>query len=278
VPDLSLGALSSDTAVKHDGEKYAAEVGLRWDNAGRPVGAILAGAMLRAASREAGMLTAVSMTVEFLNPARIGTAEITCEVVRRSSVLCCVNALATQGGRKVCQATTWLSAGNARQVYGAAPPDVQGWAAFPTTIERVGPGAVPFSEVLEQRPTTWIDDYASRPESTPYSVTWVRFLPGLPTLDLVTKACEILVAGDVNPPLTMMTASPKHVAAVAGAPTIALTAHFGSMEDDSEHLLIETSVECLSDAAFTGVVRVWTESMALRGQVTASYRLPKARP
>jgi len=274
-PETGPGALSQDTAVTRDGGKYRAEVGLRWDNFGRPVGAILAGAMVRAASTEAGMPTVVSTTTQFLNPAQLGEAEISCEVVRRSSALCCVNTVATQGVRKVCQGTTWLSAGHARPVHSARPPYAPDWATVPTTDERVGPGIVAFSGVLEQRPLTWIDDYAVRPESVPYSLTWVRFPPsGSAARDLVTRACEVLVTGDLYPPLTVMSASPRHEAAAAGARTIALSAHLGSLEDESERLLIETSVACLSDTVLTGVVRVWAECMVLRGQVTASYRMP----
>jgi hypothetical protein len=278
VPETSPRALSEDTAVKRDGGKYKAEVGLRWDNLGRPVGAILVGAMVRAASTEAGMSTVVSTTTEFLNPAKIGEAEIICEVVRRSSVLCCVNTLAVQGGRRICQGATWLSAGNSRHIHAVTPPKAPDWTTVPTADERVGPGVFAFSGVLEQRPVTWIDDYASRPESIPYSLTWARFPPGSWARDLVTKACEVLVVGDLYPPLTMMSASPRHEGVAAGAQTIALSAHLGSLEDESEQLLIETSVECLSDMMLTGLVRVWAESMVLRGQVATSYLMPRARP
>lgn len=273
-PGTRPRALSDDTAVSRDGGNYKTEIGLRWDNFGRPVGAILAGAMVRAASAEAGMSAVVSTTTEFLNPARIGEAEITCAVVRRSSALCCVNTLALQGGRTLCQGTTWLSAGRTRHIRSAVPPRVPNWATVPTTDERVGPGVVAFSSVLEQRPVTWIDDYASRPESVPYSLRWVRFLADSSDRDLVTRACEVLVTGDLCPPLTLMSASPRLEAVAAGARTIALSAHFGSFEDESEQLLIETSVECLSETVLTGVVRAWTECMVLRGQVTASYRMP----
>jgi hypothetical protein len=271
--------LSEDTAVKRDGSIYKAEVGLRWDNFGRPVGAILAGAMVRAASEEAGMSAVVSTTTEFLNRAQIGEAEIICEVVRQSSVLCCVKTLAVQEDRKICQGTTWLSTGHRRHSHFAAPPEVPDWSAVPTADERVGPGNFAFSGVLEQRPLVWIDDFARRPESAPCnSMTWVRFTPGSSTRDLVTKACEVLVVGDLNPPMTMIVASPRYETMAVGAQTIALSAHLGSLEDDSEHLLIETSVECLSGIVLTGVARVWTERMALRGLVTASYRISHPRP
>lgn len=276
--ETRLGALSEDTAVRSEGGKYKAEVGLRWDNFGRPVGAILAGAMVRAASAEAGMPAVVSTTTEFLNPARVGEAEIVCEVIRRSSVLCCVSSLATQGGHKVCQGVTWFSAGQARNIHSAAAPEVPDWATIPTADERAGPGAVPFSGVLEQRPLTWFDDFDGRPESVPYGLTWIRFPPGPSARDLVTKVCEVLVAGDLYPPLTMIVASPRHAAVAAGAKTISLSARLGSLGDDSEQLLIETSVECLSDIMLTGVVRIWGgERMTLTGQVTASYWIPGAR-
>jgi hypothetical protein len=274
----SAGALSEDTAVKGDGERYAVEVGLRWDNGGRPVGAILAGAMVRAASLEAEMSTVVSSTTHFLNPARIGGVEVTCEVVRRSSVLCCINTSAEQGERIICQGTTWLSAGSAEQIHAAKPPTAQNWPDVPSFSERMGPRVFPFSGVLEQRPLTWIDDWANRSESIPYGLTWARFLPGSSARDLVTMVCEVLVVGDVFPPLTMMSASPQREAVALGAQTLELSAHMGSFEDASEQLLVETSCACLSDAVMNGVVRVWSESMALRGQVTASYRLPRNRP
>lgn len=275
MPEDRPQELSTDTAVRPSNGKFAAEVALRWNNFGRPVGAILAATMARAASLEADMSTVVSTTTEFLNSAQTGGVEVTCEVVRRSSALCCVNSLAVQGERTVCQGTTWLSAGTARQIRAAVPPEAPNWAKVPTIDERLGPGAFAFSNVLEFRPVTWIDDYANRPESVPYNLTWVRFRSACPTRDLVTKASEVLVAGDVLPPMAMMSASPQYEATVAGVQTLALSAHIGSLEDDSEHLLVETVCESMSSAVLSSTVRVWTESMALRGQVTASYRLPR---
>lgn len=276
VPEDGPQELSTDTAVRQSHGKFAAEVTLRWNNFGRPVGAILAATLVRAASLEAEMPTVVSATTEFLNSAQTGLVEVACEVVRRSSMLCCVNSRAVQGERTLCQGTTWLSAGAARQIRAATPPEAPNWTKVPTIDERLGPGAFAFSNVLEFRPVTWIDDYANRPESVPYSLTWARFRSASPARDLVTKACEVLVVGDVLPPMAMMTASPQHEATVAGVQTISLSAHIGSLEDDSEQLLIETACESMSSAVLSSVVRVWTESMALRGQVTASYRLPKA--
>lgn len=275
MPEDCPQELSTDTAVRPSSGIFAGEVALRWNNFGRPVGAILAATMVRAASLEAEMPTVVSTTTEFLNSAQTGRVEVACEVVRRSSVLCCVNSRAAQDGPTVCQGTTWLSAGTARQVRAAAPPQAPHWTKVPTIDERLGPGAFAFSNVLEFRPVTWIDDYASRPESVPYNLTWVRFRSARPTRDLVTKACEVLVAGDLLPPMAMMSASPKYEAAVAGVQTLALSAHIGSLEDDSGYLLVETVCESMSSAVLSGAVRVWTESMALRGQVTASYRLPR---
>lgn len=276
MPADGLGELYTDTAVKQDNGKFAAEVTLRWNNYGRPVGAILAGTMLRAASLEAEMPTVVSTTTEFLYPARIGAVEVTCEVVRRSSVMCCVNTRAVQDERTICQGTTWLAAGAAPQIRASAPPRAPNWDEIPTIDERLGPGGFAFSDGLEHRPVTWIDDYANRPESVPYNLAWASFRPAHSARDLVTRACELLVVGDLLPPMAMMGASPQHEAAVAGVQTIALSAHIGSVADDSEHLLIETVCESLSSTVLSSVVRVWAESRALRGQVTASYRLPRA--
>lgn len=276
MPEDGLRELYTDTAVKQDNGKFAAEVTLRWNNYGRPVGAILAGTMLRAASLEAEMSTVVSTTTEFLYPAQLGAVEVTCEVVRRSSVMCCVNTRAVQAERTICQGTAWLSAGTARQIRASTPPQAPSWDTIPTIEERLGPGGFAFSEGLEHRPVTWIDDYPSRPESVPYNLAWASFLPAHSARDLVTRACELLVVGDLLPPMAMMGASPQHEAAVAGVQTIALSAHIGSVDDDSEHLLVETVCESLSSAVLSSVVRVWGESMALRGQVTASYRLPRA--
>lgn len=267
--------LSTDTAVRQSDGRFAAEVTLRWNNFGRPVGAILAATMVRAASLEGEMPAVVSTTTEFLNSAQAGGVEVACEVVRRSSTLCCVNSRAVQGERMLCQGTTWLSPGTARQIRAATPPEAPNWAKVPTIDERLGPGAFAFSNVLEYRPVTWIDDYANRPESVAYNLAWAKFRSASPARDLVTKACEVLVAGDVIPPMAVMAASPQYEAAVAGVQTIALSAHIGSLEDDSGQLLIETTCESMSSSVLSTVVRVWTESMALRGQVTASYRLPR---
>lgn len=272
----SLGALSEDTAVKGGSESYTGEVGLRWDNVGRPVGAILAGTMVRAASVEGEMSTVLSTTTEFVKAAKVGRLEVVCEVVRRSSRLCCVNTSAEQEGQKICQGTTWLSAGILNQVHGARPPAVPSWTDVPSVGERTGrPGSGPLANVLEQRPLTWIANWADRSESVPYGLTWVRFVPGASARDLVTLACEVLAVGDLFPPLAMMAASPQREIVALGAQTLELSAHMGSFEDASEHLLVETTCAGLSDAVMTGVVRVWSESMALRGQVTVSYRLPR---
>src|SRR5262249_40856302 len=140
VPDVSVGALSDDTAVEGGGGKYTAEVGPRWADLGRPLGAIIAGTMVRAASLEAEMPTPVSTTTEFLYPLDPGHVELVCEIRRRSSVLCCVNTVARQGQRTVCQGTTWLTARDSPQVYGAPPPDIPPWAEV-----GIGPSAFPDS-------------------------------------------------------------------------------------------------------------------------------------
>lgn len=275
---VDVGALSGDTAVRGGGGRYTAEVCLRWDNRGRPVGAILAGSMARAASLEAGMPTVVSTTTQFLYPVQVGGVEISCDIVRRSSVLCCVNTVVAQGDRTVCQGTTWLSSGSGRQSYTTASPAVPDWTELPTAEERLGPGVMTFSGVLEQRPLVWEDDFANRPETVPYRLTWARFPPGSAARDLVTMACEVLVVGDLYPPLTMMSASPQRGLTALSAQTLELSAHMGSFEDRSENLLVETSCESMSDLMLTGLVRVWSENLALRGEVSATYRLPRPQP
>jgi hypothetical protein len=272
-----VGALSGDTAVKGSDGRYTAEVSLRWDNRGRPVGAILAGSMVRAASLEAGMASVVSTTTQFLYPVRIGGVEISCDLARRSSALCCVNTAVVQDDRTVSQGTTWLSSGSSRQSYGTASPAVPNWTELPTAEERLGPGVMTFSGVLEQRPLVWEDDFDHRPETVPYRMSWVRFLPGSAARDPVTMACEALVVGDLYPPLTMMTASPQHGLMTLGAQTLELSAHLGSVDDRSENLLVATSCESMSDSTLTGLVRVWSEDLALRAEVSATYRLPRVR-
>lgn len=276
--DVSIGApsddaraLSDDTAVAGGGGKYTAEVSLRWDNRGRPLGAVIAGAMARAASLEAEMPTPVSSTTEFLYPLDPGRVELICEIRRRSSVLCCVNTLAVQAERVVCQGTTWLTVRDSPQVYAAAPPDTPHWTEI-----GLGPSLFPHS--LEQRYLHSADDFAARAESTPYGLTWARFPAGSPGRDLVTMACEVLLVGDLYPPLTVLKASPQWEVIAMGAQTIELSAHMGSFEDPSDQLLVECVSACMSEALLTGIVRVWSENMALRGQVTATYRLPRNRP
>jgi hypothetical protein len=51
-----------------------------------------------------------------------------------------------------------------------------------------------------------------------------------------------------------------------------------SLDGDSERLLIETSCSYMSEAILTGLVRVWSESMVLRGQVMTTYSLPPGQP
>ncbi len=273
----AVEALSGDTAVKGEDGRYSAEVGLRWDNRGRPVGAILSGSMVRAASLTAGMPTVVSTTTEFLYPVEVGGVEISCDIARRSSALCCVNTVAAQGGRTVCQGTTWLSSASGHQSFATASPEVPNWTELLTGDERLGPGVMTFSGVLEQRPLVWDDDFANRPETVPRRLAWVRFPPGSAARDLVTMACEVLVVGDLYPPLTMMSASPQRGLRALSAQTLELSAHMGSFDDRSEHLLVETSCEAMSDLMLTGVVRVWSENRAFRGQVSATYRLPRQR-
>jgi hypothetical protein len=270
-----LKALSDDTAVSGGDGRYTADVGLRWDNRGRPVGAILAGSMARAASLEAGMATVVSTTTQFLYPVQVGSVEISCAIARRSSALCCVNTVVAQADRTVCQGTTWLSSASGQQSYATASPEVPDWTELLTADERLGPGVMTFSGVLEQRPLVWEDDFEHRPETAPYRLAWVRFPPGSAGRDPVTMACEALVVGDLYPPLTMMSASPRHGLLPLGAQTLELSARMGSFDDDSENLLVATSCESMSDLMLTGLVRVWSENRALRGEVSATYRLPR---
>lgn len=275
--EAQIEALSGDTAVSGGGGRYTAEVSLRWDNHGRPVGAILAGSMVRAAALEAGMSTVVSMTTQFLHPVQVGAVEVSCEIARRSSALCCVNTVVAQGDRTVCQGTTWLSSGSGRQSHATPRPAVPNWSELPTADEVLGPGAMTFSGVLEQRPLVWEEDFENRPETELYREAWVRFPAGSADRDPVTMACEVLVVGDLYPPLTMISASPRSGLAPVGAQTIELSAHLGSFEDRSENLLVATSCESMSDRTLTGTARVWSENGSFRGQVSATYRLPGQR-
>jgi hypothetical protein len=271
-------ALSGDTSVTGGGGRYTAEVRLRWDNYGRPVGAILAGSMVRAASLEAEMPSVVSTTTQFLYPAQLGGVELSCAIARRSSALCCVNTVATQGDRAIGQSTTWLSSGSGRQSYATASPAAPNWTELPTADEVLGPGVMTYSGVFEQRPLLWDEDFASRPETEPRRLAWVRFPPGSASRDLVTMACEVLVVGDLYPPLTMGASSRRRELTALGAQTLELSAHLGSFEDRTEHLLVETSCEYISDATLAGIARVWSENLAFRGQAAATYRLPRQPP
>jgi len=274
MPKTHVEALSDDTAVTGGGGRYTAEVNLRWDNRGSPLSAILAGSMIRAATLGLGMHSVVSSTTQFLHPLQVGTVDISCEIVGGSSALCCVGTVAMQGGRTVSQGATWLSSRSAKPSYVQASPAVPDWTDLQTAEERLGPGLVTYSDVLEQRPLIWEGDFENRREGLPYRLSWARFPPGSKVRDQVTMACEVLVLGDLCPPLTMILASPQRAPSALSAQTFELSAHMGSFEDNSEYLLVETLCESMSDQMLTGLVRVWSENRAFRGYVSAAYRLP----
>src|SRR5215471_16348872 len=77
-----IGTLAADTAVEGEHGRYRAQVASRWQMV-RPLGGYLAAITLRAAEQESALPFPVSYHCQFLNPARVGPAEVRVVSIQR---------------------------------------------------------------------------------------------------------------------------------------------------------------------------------------------------
>lgn len=280
---LSTASLATDTAVTPVGDEFTGTVGLRWDNNGRPVGALTAGMMMRAAVQSCGSAHPLSTATSFLEPARPGPVRLEPRGLRRSAALAVVEVVASQEAGPIARSTVWLAdaddrgtdSGDAPHAVAEPAPVVPGPDEVPSFEDRMGTGQGAFAGCVVQRPVVWVEDFAHRTPTPPRGEIWLRFVPVPERRDAVTLATELLVAGDLFPPLIAGVALPDREQQVAGARTLELTGRIRPARDCSADLLAQVVCECVDDRLLTATVRAWSADRVFRGAVSSVYRLPR---
>lgn len=268
-------SMATDTALRAIPDGYTGQIALRWNNHGRPVGAILAGMMARAAAEESGMRCPVTHSVVFLEPATVGPVHLRCKMLRKSSSLAAVSVVAAQGGRPIARSRLWLMGSVPPAEISDPAPDVPDPADVPTIEDRVGEGFADYGGCLMQRPLAWTDDYANRPTTRPHGRQWLTCIPVAHDRDAVTILSEFLVAGDLLPPLMGGVALPEKQRQLSGAQTIELNGRIGNTTGCSTELLVDVSCSLVTARTLVADVRIWSADRAFRGSVAATYRLPR---
>ncbi len=150
-----------------------------------PMGGYVASIALRAAGAHCGRARPASINASFLAAARFAPVVVRVDTLRTTRVATCVRVQMTQEDRPVLEATVWgTDAAEGLEHHTARRgPDVPHHADLPSFHERLveqGESVMyEFWNRLDFRPTTWTDDWLSRPPAEPAQSSWFRFVDRL---------------------------------------------------------------------------------------------------
>jgi acyl-CoA thioesterase len=236
-----------------------------------PNGGYLGALMLRAAGATCGRNRPANATVHFLGVASMEQpVSIVTEVQRKSKVASSVIASIHQSDRLIARAMVWAIDDDVpgfRHDFGD-PPDAPDWRSLPTVQERCAADGVPYTsnyrfwDNFEQRPISWISDWANRPPLPPEYLCWLKMLPRSSFADPWVDAGRLLLAVDLG---AWPAASRAHPTDDLVAPSIDVSCEFHRLGLDDWLLL-----HGVSPHAGAGLIashqQVWND----RGELLAS--------
>jgi acyl-CoA thioesterase len=259
-----VGNLADDTAVDGGRGEYHARVTDDWSIWG-PNGGYVASFALRAALAESRFDRPVSITSSFLSGARAGAATLTVSVLRTAKRAEALRVVMVQRDQPVLDAHVWTMAPSDGLAHDHAPaPPVPGPSELPLVEELVpDPPATRFSFFtnLQERPTTWVADWETRPPGEPRFASWFRFVPR-PTFDATdVEAARLLIMTDVGEWPAAVRAHRPPVPWIA--PTLSLAVRFHAFDATSEWLLSESVAPIAHDGLIGAGAAVWSEDRRL---------------
>jgi len=259
-----VGDLSLDTAVHGSEGRYHGDLSDEWEIWG-PNGGYLASVALRAVAAESRFVRPASLSCHFLSGAAFGPVDLDVVHLRRAKRAESLRVTMTQTERKVLEALVWMidTAQGLHHDY-APMPDAPTPSGLPSTEELTDePRSKRYSFFtnVEERPTSWIDDWEHREPGEPRMASWFRFRPVATFDDLVVDACRSLILMDTLE-------WPAAVRAYSGqlpwvAPSLDLSVRFHRFEPDCEWLLSDTTAAIATDGLIGGAASVWSATNRL---------------
>ena len=248
-----MANLASDTEVQRaGGNGFTAELQSDWHLL-VPNGGYLAAVTLRAAQQLCGLARPVSVSCQFLAPARFGRVEIKGEILRETARASALRLSMTQGEEHLLEALVW-----------AAPEDngkAAQWREMPEVAH-----ADRFRDLRDQlvQAHAWVPRWhncvnlrVASPQGSPPELTWAKFRPVPTFADTWLDACRSLILADSLQWPAIREGLPKPER------TLALTVHlavdFHATACDSAWLLAETRGSAVAQEFASGVSTIWSE-------------------
>ena len=276
-----MGDLQQDTAVAGGDGHYQAVLSPDWEIWG-PNGGYLAALALRAAGAHSGLARPASLLCHFLDVAAFAEVTLECATLRRSRRAESIRVSMAQGGRVVLEALVWSVAEDVDGLVhdAAPPPDVPGPEELLSTDERLGPveRPFPFFANLDERPTSWVDDWEHRPAGEPRHRGWYRFRPRATFEDVWVDAGRLAIVVDTFQwPAAVRGHAGGSLAHIAPSLDLACRFHRTASPGDEGWLLVEARSPVADDGLVGGTASVWDRTgrlLASGGQQMLSRPAP----
>lgn len=268
-----MGNLRDDTAVDGENGRYKAVLSEDWRIWG-PNGGYVASVALRAAGRHTGIDGArpVSLTCQFLRPARFDAVDIEVTTLRRTRRAEAMRVELTQGGEPVLEAQVWAVGANEGLEHDhAPPPEVPAPEDTPTPLERFAAAGIEppeppyvFWNNFDDRPIDWIDDWENRTPGKPETRGWYRFVPEATFDEVWLDACRGLILVDT---FTWPAAVRAHTGVLPWmAPSLDLAVQFHHDPAGEEWLLVQGTARVAQRGTIGCENHVWARD----GRLVAS--------
>jgi acyl-CoA thioesterase len=254
--------LDADTALTaQETGRYRAELSPNWTVWGVN-GGYLAAVALRAAGESAAWDAPAAMSVNFLNRPRPGIADVSVDVLRRTSKAECRRVEIVQGGTPILSGVVWCTADGLRGNE-PEPRTVPAPEGVPSRLERLGnnpAGLLPWQAAIEDRPLffpdDWPDNWETRQPSEPHYEAWFRYRPAAVFGSPWVNAARVLIISDIYPVFGYVQAR-RGLELTCRAATIFLSVQFHRPTDEEEFLFGDCRVLGAAQGLLGTSTSVW---------------------
>jgi acyl-CoA thioesterase len=267
-----MGDLAADTElVEAAPATYERTLSRDWEIWG-PNGGYVAAIALRAAQRHSERARPANASVHFLGVASFDApVTVTATTQRSTRQASSVAVRIEQDGKPILAAMVWaIDDGiDGLRHDEVRMPDVPVWRDCPTVAERLSADGLtpvkgyPFWENFEQRPASWLGDWANRTLGAPLYQNWLRFVDGASDLDQWLQAARLLLLVDLG---GWPAVGRRHVVEEWMAPSIDVSCEFHRPASGDEWFLLQGESPHAGDGLVASHQHVWNE----RGELLAS--------
>lgn len=238
-----------------------------------PNGGYMAALALDAARRVSGRARPANATVHFLGVANFDSpVSVTAEVLRSTRQATSLLIRIEQGGKPVVASMIWaIDDGIEGLEHDDAPmPDIPTWSDCLTVLEwfeRDGVEPMPsryrFWENFEQRPPSWITDWANREMTRPLYQIWLRYVEGQEATGPWAQAARLLLLVDLG---GFPAIGRRHVDDTWMAPSIDVSCEFHRLDTDDAWFFLQGESPHAGKGLVASHQQVWND----RGELLAS--------